>query len=108
MATDKVIPEYLEIGRRLELIREVIGMEDKAEFARHCGAQPNAYTQWTKGKARISLQFALQIARATGATLDYIYLGKTEGLPMKFMRLLQQGGPSGHPGSGPVGQKKAS
>ena len=108
MATDKVIPEYLEIGQRLELIREAIGMQDQADFARHCGAQPNAYNQWTKGRARISLEFALRIARATGATLDYIYLGKTDGLPMKFMRILQHGGPGGHPPAGPVDQRKAS
>jgi transcriptional regulator with XRE-family HTH domain len=108
MATKKIIPEFLEIGQRLELIREAIGIEVQAEFAKLCGVQPNAYSQWAKGRARISLPFALQVVKATGATLDYIYLGKTDGLPMKFMRILQQGQQGGHTPDGSVIRKKAS
>lgn len=51
MATKKVVPEFLEIGTRLELIREAIGIERQTEFAKLCGVQPNAYSQWAKGRA---------------------------------------------------------
>lgn len=107
MATNEIIPALLEIGQRLELIREALGIEGKGEFADICGVEANTYSQWINGRANVSLPFALQIVKATGATLDYIYLGKTEGLPMKFMRITEQRGPGGDTPPKAVKRKKA-
>lgn len=69
------------IGHRLTLVREVYGMK-QFEFAQQAGIQPNTYNQYEQGKHPPSVANAIKLCKKFNITLDYIYLGKTEGLPL--------------------------
>src|SRR6188768_2496063 len=68
-----------EIGKRLALLRRAHGL-DPVDVCRDLEMAPNAYSQWESGKRRVNLEDGIRLAEAFGATLDYIYLGRTDAL----------------------------
>lgn len=75
------------VARRLRLTREAFGMK-KAAWCRFVGITPQAWsnvegTKNVPATNRISLEQALLVCRATGVSLDWIYRGLREGLPLK-------------------------
>jgi transcriptional regulator with XRE-family HTH domain len=73
---------WKSVGERLSLLRKAYGHKHQNTFAPLLDAKPGQYNHWERGKQIIPVEYAARICILTGATLDYIYLGKTSGLPM--------------------------
>jgi transcriptional regulator with XRE-family HTH domain len=67
------------IGRRLELTRQVIGVQQN-EFCERARIATNTYNQYERGKKRPSLENALKLCETYGLTLDWIYRGDPSAL----------------------------
>jgi DNA-binding transcriptional regulator YiaG len=79
---------HTEIGQRVEAIR--IGFSDlsqKAWAERH-HFSPTQYNNWEKGVRRIPLEAAEKLCRSYGLTLDFIYLGRRDGLSDSATKVL--------------------
>jgi len=77
------------IGERIRLTREAMRLT-QAAFARLVGADPQAINNWEKARSRISLDQALKVCKATGASLDWIYRGQaSSGLPVSLATEVQ-------------------
>lgn len=81
------LPQYLEIGNRLRMLRDGLRLSQR-EMCRLHGFQPPQYNNWEKGHRRISLDCALRLSAAYGLTLDWIYLGRRDGLSQNALRIL--------------------
>lgn len=72
------------IGLRLQLAREVLGYTDEKElqgkFAEDAGIEANTYNQYERGKSRPDLERGKMLCKTYGLSLDYIYLGRFDGL----------------------------
>ena len=76
------------VAARLRLIRLAYGaLQDplhpmsQAEFSRLCDIGRAAWNNAETGDNRIGIDNAMAVARRTGVSLDYIYLGDQRGLP---------------------------
>ncbi|MCK1669407.1 helix-turn-helix transcriptional regulator [Bradyrhizobium sp. 153] len=79
------------IAERLILIRESVhGGMTQAAFGRLVGIEPQAVNNYEKLLRRISVDQAVKICAATGASLDYIYRGITAGLPAELATNIQK------------------
>lgn len=78
MTTDR---PFAEIGNRLAWHRQLTGMSQK-DYAATIGAKRAIYSMWESGTARVSLDAALKIEHRHGLSLDFLYLGHEETLPM--------------------------
>lgn len=70
-----------EVAKRLEWLRQYRNLS-KTTFATSLGVGKNTYGNWTApGGQRLSLPAAINICRRYRVTLDFLYLGKIDGLP---------------------------
>jgi transcriptional regulator with XRE-family HTH domain len=69
------------VARRLALTREILGLTER-EFAERAGVVLTRYHRWETGSIPISLSSAMALCAAHGLTLDWLYRGKTMGLPL--------------------------
>jgi transcriptional regulator with XRE-family HTH domain len=76
------------IAARLRLIRLAYGIIQRrekpmsqAEFSRFCDIGAPAWNHAETGDNRLGIDAATSVARRTGVTLDYIYLGNLNGVP---------------------------
>src|SRR5262245_65016276 len=72
-----------EIGDRLRLTRQALGLS-QAELCRRTGISPAAWNNAETGDNRIGIDNAMSLCKATGATLDWIFMGHRGGLPQKL------------------------
>jgi len=72
-----------ETGERLRLTREALGLS-QAELCRRVGISPAAWNNAETGDNRLGVDNAMELCKATGVTLDWIYLGHRAGLPQKL------------------------
>lgn len=73
--------EIQEIGNRLRWLREAKDLSQTA-FCRVVKIEQQAWNNYEHGRKRISIDQALKVCVATGATLDYIYRGIMSSLPL--------------------------
>lgn len=73
---------WKSVGERLSLLRVAKGFKYQKAFADLLDANPGQYNHWERGRQVIPVEYAVKVCILTGATLDYIYLGKTSGLPI--------------------------
>ena len=76
------------IAERLEGLRRALNFRTQAAFAAHLDFTPSQYGNYVQARNRISLDEAIEVARRTQATLDWIYLGNPAGLPFDLARAL--------------------
>ncbi|NOU05334.1 MAG: helix-turn-helix transcriptional regulator [Hyphomicrobiaceae bacterium] len=69
----------IEIGRRLALTRQVMGLQQN-EFCDRAQIAPNTYNQYENGKKRPSIDNAIKLCDAYHLTLDWIFRGDPSGL----------------------------
>jgi transcriptional regulator with XRE-family HTH domain len=79
----KPVDSSNEIGHRLRFTREALGLS-QAELCRRTGISPAAWNNAETGDNRIGIDNAMSLCRATGVTLDWIFLGHRGGLPQKL------------------------
>ena len=77
------------VGQRLEQARIVLGKKH-VEMARVADASPQAWNNYTKGARPLALEGAILLCNRYGLTLDWIYRGRTEGLPHSLADKLMQ------------------
>ena len=82
MENDKPRP-FADIAERLKWHREVVldGMTQN-EYATSIGVKRAAYSLWEAGTHRLSLDGALAIRKRYGVSLDFMYDGNDDALPM--------------------------
>lgn len=73
---------YADIAERLRWHRdEITGLTQK-DYAEKIGTKRPAYSQWEAGLQRLSLNGALSLRRTYGLSLDFLYEGIDDALPM--------------------------
>lgn len=72
----------LAIGKRLELARIALGKANaQGEFAAAAGVKKNTYSMWEIGENFPGIENIIKlVTRYPSLTIDWIYLGKSEGL----------------------------
>jgi len=67
------------IGKRLEITRQVLGLQQNV-FCERAGIATNTYNQYERGKKRPSIENAISLCETYSLTLDWIYRGDPSGL----------------------------
>lgn len=81
METSRQDTPFGDIATRLLWHRETMGMT-QADYAASFGFKRAAYSLWEAGSHRLSLDGALAIRRKYGLSLDFMYEGIDDALPM--------------------------
>lgn len=82
MREDKPRP-YADIAERLKWHREqVIKSATQEAYATSIGVKRSAYSLWEAGTHRLSLDGALALRAKYGLSLDFMYEGIDDALPM--------------------------
>lgn len=76
-----------DVAERLRITREALKLT-QAELCRRTGIAPNTWNNAETGDARIGVDQAMKLCRATGVTLDWIYRGIRLGLPVIILEYL--------------------
>ena len=76
------------IGERLKLLREAFGFTEAKAWCDHIGIATNAWNHFERGRRPITVKDALKVATKTGVTLDWIYRGLEETLPVRVQKAL--------------------
>lgn len=59
---------------------------DQKEYAGHAKLRRSQLSNWETGLQRISIDGAVALKRAYGLSLDFVYLGEDDALPMTLRR----------------------
>lgn len=86
-------PMYVEIGERLALIRTKFSDMTQKLWSETHGFSVTQYNNWEKGVRRISVDEALRLCSRYGLTLDFIYLGRLDGLSDNARNVLSSQSP---------------
>lgn len=78
--TDKARP-YLDIATRLIWHRSMMGLTQD-EYAAQIGMKRPRYSLWETGSHRLSLDGALALRKRWGLSLDFMFEGIDDALPM--------------------------
>ena len=76
------------VAERLKQTREAMKL-NQASWCRLVGIEPQAWSNYESGLRRISIDQALKVCQATGASLDWIYRGLADGLPIRLALALR-------------------
>lgn len=80
--------QYAAIGARLAAIREGFSdLKQKAWAERH-QFNPTQWNNWERGVRRIPVECAEKLCGLYGLTLDFIYLGRRDGLAERASKVL--------------------
>lgn len=78
---------HAEIGRRIRALRQKLGYT-MADFADVNGWQRTQLVNWETGHRRITVDAAALLRSRYGVTLDWIYLGNSDGLSQSLAKSL--------------------
>lgn len=78
--TDRARP-FLDVAERIQWHRQIVGLTQK-QYAQSILTKRSAFSLWEAGTHRLSLNGALAIHHKYGLTLDFLYLGDSDALPM--------------------------
>lgn len=73
---------FADIGARLKWHRELLGLDQAAYVTRTKTIKRTAYSNWEVGATRLSLNGAMELVDAYGLSLDFLYFGNVDTLPM--------------------------
>lgn len=77
---------YADIAERLKWHRESVERLTQADYAEKLGVKRSAYSLWEAGSHRLSLNAALALRKRFGLSLDFMYEGIDDALPMTLRR----------------------
>ena len=80
MATQMQKP-FSDIATRLKWHRDMLDLTQE-EYAKTLGVKRSRYSKWEAGADRLSLDGALVLRRKYGLSLDFMYEGIDDALPM--------------------------
>lgn len=81
-------PEFYEIGERLARIRWAFSDQSQKEWAKKNRFNPTQYNNWERGNRRIPVEKAMDLCERYGVTLDFVYRGRSDGLPDNLRKSL--------------------
>lgn len=81
-------PDYSEIGQRLGDIRKGFSDLTQKDWAEKHNFSHTQYNNWEKGVRRISVDAAETLVERYGLSLDFIYLGRMDGLSETARKVL--------------------
>lgn len=79
---------FQDIADRIRWHRSLEGMT-QAEYARAAGFKRSQLSNWESGQQRISIDAARTLRRIYGLSLDFIYEGIDDALPMTLRQQLR-------------------
>jgi transcriptional regulator with XRE-family HTH domain len=75
------------IGKRLQQFREALGLKQK-EAAELADVTESHWSEFERGKRRITINTAIRLCEDCGLSLDWIYFGRMAGLPSRLRKIL--------------------
>ena len=81
------------IGHRLR-VAETALKKNPTAVSRDCKIGKNTYSQWRNGKRVPQLDLAIRYCDRYGLTLDWLYLGRFDGLPTTLAELIKPSPPA--------------
>ncbi len=78
---------FADIARRLKWHRSLLGLEQE-EYASRAGLKRSQLSNWEGGSSRVSIDGALALRRQYGLSLDFIYEGIDDALPISLRSAL--------------------
>lgn len=80
------------VAQRLRLLRQVVSGDSQTAFATKLGVDAKRWNNFERGLP-LSKEVAFMIVRKfPNVTLDWLWLGRTDGLPVRFQRELEEAG----------------
>ena len=80
--------ENAEVARRLRTLRHVISGENQTAFAQRIGIEVQRWNNFERGLPLSKPVAFLLVGQVPGLTLDWLFLGVEDGLPIKLQREL--------------------
>lgn len=74
---------FIDIAERIKWHRNQVG-KTQFEYAQSISVQRNVLANWERGIQRVGLDGALSLRRKYGLSLDFIYEGIADALPMSL------------------------
>ncbi len=68
-------PDPVLVGRRLEALREAVGIRERKAFAHSIGLDNSSYTKIVAGNKPLQSVYAHRAAKRYGVTMDYFFDG---------------------------------
>jgi hypothetical protein len=82
------------VAERLKLLRKVISGESQTAFAARLNVEVKRWNNFERGMP-LSKEVAFTIVRKfPNVTLDWLWLGRADGMPVRFQRELEDAGKS--------------
>lgn len=78
---------YEDIAARIKWHRNLLDLSQE-QYANLIGSKRTALTNWETGQGRVSLDAALALRKKFGLSLDFIYEGIDDALPMSLRKEL--------------------
>lgn len=91
MRSTKTFPE---IAARVRAVRLAFSDDTATAWAARHGFERRQYSAWETGANRIPVDHAETLARLYGLTLDWIYLGRADGLAASTLQRLSDTRPN--------------
>lgn len=79
----------VDVGRRLTLLRDVFGMSQTA-FGKISGLSQSRYSQYETGERLLPVPVAIALSNKLGVSLDWLYMGEPNAMPMDLWRKIQK------------------
>jgi hypothetical protein len=80
------------VAARLQLLRQVVSGESQTAFAARLGIETKRWNNFERGSP-LSKEVAFAIVRKfPNVTLDWLWLGRPDGMPVRFQRELEEAG----------------
>lgn len=80
----------VDVGRRLTLLRDVLGMT-QTEFGRISGGlSQSRYSQYETGERLLPVPVAVALSSQLGVSLDWLYMGDPNAMPLDLWRKIQK------------------
>lgn len=78
---------YGHIAARIKWHRALLGL-NQTEYAKRAGIKRSQLSNWETGLQRVSIDGAMDLRRTYGLSLDFIYEGIDDALPMTLRNAL--------------------
>ena len=73
---------FTDIAERIVWHREIVESLNQKEYAYRAGVTRSSLNNWESGDYRLSIDGALALRKTFGLSLDFLYAGEDETLPM--------------------------
>jgi len=80
------------VADRLKLLRRVVSGESQTAFAARLGIETKRWNNFERGSPLSKEVAFLIVKKFPNVTLDWLWLGNADGMPVRFQRELEEAG----------------